>query len=119
MSNQGYAFETLALEYLLAQGLRFEARNVRCAWGELDLVMRDNEQDLLVLVEVKYRRHRAFGGAAASVTHAKQQKLQRTALWYLQSTGWLGSVRFDVVTLEGESPYQITWITNAFIQQDD
>lgn len=111
--KRGQQFETLACQYLQAAGLQLLATNVRCPFGELDLVMR--HQDCLVFVEVKYRKSTAYGSAATMVTASKQQKLRTTANWYLQQQQWRGPARFDVVSIEGDSaPWQFNWFRNAF-----
>ena len=58
--------EDLALARLSAAGLKLLKRNHRCKGGEIDLVMLDGTT--LVFVEVRFRRNRNFGGAAASAT---------------------------------------------------
>ena len=73
----GAHYEHRALDYLMQAGLRPLARNPSCRMGEIDLVLRDG--DVLVLVEVRARRDRCFGGAAASITLAKQRRLIRAA----------------------------------------
>ncbi len=109
----GQLAEQQALRYLRAQGLRWVTSNYRVRCGEIDLIMRDGS--VLVFVEVRQRASAAFGGAGASITWAKQQKLIKTAGWYLQSTGLTHQVesRFDVVTLDGVPP-KINWIQQAF-----
>ncbi|KTD18768.1 putative endonuclease distantly related to archaeal Holliday junction resolvase [Legionella lansingensis] len=109
----GIAAEKQAQAYLIAQGLQWVTSNYRCRWGEIDLIMRDGV--CLIFVEVRARSSIAFGGAAASVTHRKQQKLLKTASYYLLKHG-LGNkqaTRFDVLSLEGSGP-RINWIKNAF-----
>lgn len=104
--------ETTAMEYLQAQGLSLVARNVHCRWGELDLIMQD--QQALVFVEVKARTSERFGGGLGALTYGKQQKLRRAAQWYLaRQTNPNMACRFDVVTL-GLSDQSCTWIRNAF-----
>lgn len=111
-SDKGAYFETVALVYLQQQGLTLFARNVSCRFGELDLICQQQKQ--WVFVEVKYRQHNFFGGAAAAVTPQKQQKLRQTAAWFLQQQHSQAGCRFDVVAISGDSPYQIEWIKNAF-----
>lgn len=109
--RHGAAQEALALAHLEAAGLQLLARNVACRVGELDLIMQDG--DILVFVEVRARRSDRFGGAAASVTFAKQQRLVRTAQFFLK-TAWRGPMphcRFDVVAISGEG---IAWLRDAF-----
>lgn len=108
--STGQFYEQQALVFLEQQGLQLVQQNYSCRFGEIDLVMR--EQQTLVFVEVKFRRSNSFGGAAAAVTSAKQQKLTRTALYYLQSSGQQ-HCRFDVVAIT-EQPADLLWIKNAF-----
>jgi putative endonuclease len=84
--EQGQQAEQQAAEFLTQQGLTPLQRNYRCRSGEIDLIMRGREG--LVFVEVRFRRHMSFGGAAASVDRNKQQKLLRAAQHYLQQN-WI------------------------------
>lgn len=71
--------------------------------------------DTLVFVEVRTRNSTRFGGALASITAKKQEKLRRAALHYLQQHAPAANARFDVVALqEHESTADIEWIQNAF-----
>jgi putative endonuclease len=110
--RSGFAAEQVALDYLLSRGLRLVARNFRVRLGELDLVMADGDQ--LVFVEVRSRASTRFGGAAASVTPAKQRRVRRAAQAFLGTAlgarTWPAS-RFDVVAIEGT---RIDWIPGAF-----
>ena len=72
--------EELALELLTSNRLEPVHRYYRCRVGELNLVMRDSE--LLVFIEVRYRKHIRFGGAAESVEARKRLRLTRAALMY-------------------------------------
>lgn len=107
--QQGAAAEDRALAYLAAQGLTPVDRNFRCKAGELDLIMRSGET--LVFVEVRQRSGSGYGGAAASVTATKQQRLLRAAQFYLQRFRFPPPCRFDVVAIEGE---HIDWLRDAF-----
>jgi putative endonuclease len=84
--------------------------NFRCRFGEIDLIMHDGAT--LVFVEVRLRSNQKFGGAAASVTSAKQGRITRAAQIYLQQQSREMACRFDVVLLDGER--NIEWIKNAF-----
>ena len=110
--GQGEKFERRAEQFLLSQGLTLVARNYWCKLGEIDLIMYSGQT--LVFVEVRYRSHDYFGGAAASVTLSKQQKLRRAALCYLQAQGFNESqqpCRFDLIAFEGS---ELHWLENAF-----
>lgn len=110
--QQGAKREFQARRLLETAGLAFVAANVRYRLGEIDLIMRDRL--VWVFVEVRYRRSSRFGGAAASITRSKQQKLLRAAALWLHIRGQSFDTvdcRFDVVAITGE---QVEWLPNAF-----
>lgn len=111
--SKGFIAEQQAQAYLSSQGLTWVESNYRTRLGEIDLIMR--EGDVLVFVEVRQRASAAFGGAMASVTQSKKQKVMRTASYYLSVNNLHDkqAVRFDVVSLDGTPP-TMAWIKNAF-----
>ena len=112
---RGQAAEALAAAYLQAHGLGILARNVRFRGGEVDLIADDG--GCIVFVEVRLRQDSRFGGAAASITAAKQQRIRRAAAWWLQNEGrrWRGHrCRFDAVILDRLDAGQLTWLRAAF-----
>jgi putative endonuclease len=114
--NAGREAEAYALRHLQQHGLQLIAQNWLCKRGELDLVMLDG--DTVVFVEVRYRRHSAWGGALESVDFRKQEKLILAAQLFLQKeTRWADAAcRFDVVAVEGnaKSGSPLNWIKHAF-----
>lgn len=106
----GQSAEVRAEAFLKTHGLTFVARNWRCRFGEIDLVMQDGAT--LVFVEVRLRNRSDFGGAAASVTRVKQKKLLAAARQYLTTLKTLPPCRFDVIALTVNTPPE--WIKNAF-----
>lgn len=96
------------------RGYRLIRSNYRCRYGEIDLIMTNNEY--LVFVEVRYRRNSTFGGASASIDHKKQTKLRATAEHYLQRMRIDPDqpCRFDVVVLGPSVDTECEWIQNAF-----
>jgi putative endonuclease len=116
-SEIGQAAEDRALQHLQDQGLRLLARNYRVAQGpgaragEVDLIMRDPRDATLVFVEVRARRDARHGGAAASVSPAKQRRLIYAARHYLMHWPSPPPCRFDVVALDGDG---IQWLQAAF-----
>lgn len=112
-ATKGRAAESLACHYLRQQGLELIDQNFHSRHGEVDLIMQ--HRDSLVFVEVRYRKNLDFGGALASITPQKQQKLRKTALYYMQLKGREFNARFDVVAIDGnDENLQIEWIQNAF-----
>ena len=111
MKGDGLAAEHLAAEFLQQQGLRLLEKNYRSRFGEIDLILQ--ESNVIVFVEVRLRSNPDFGGAAASITTAKQARLVRTAQTYLQREQCHAGCRFDVVLLQGLKS-EPQWIKNAF-----
>lgn len=114
MSKQrliGKKAEDIACSYLQQNGLTLIQRNYQCRFGEIDLVMQDD--DILVFVEVRYRSSNNFGGGIESVDANKRRKLVFAANHYLQNTDGDQPTRFDVVALGPDQPPQ--WICNAFM----
>lgn len=114
----GYKTESLALDYLLENGLILRDRNFRSRFGELDLIMQDHES--IVFVEVRLRTKTEFGDGAASVDHRKQRKLCKTALNYLKLKRLNNHIcRFDVISVSRsiDDSVKIDWIKNAFDYQ--
>lgn len=110
MNPRGEQAETLAADFLRGQGLRITARNYRSRYGEIDLIA--GEGATVVFVEVRSRANDTYGGAAASITPAKREKLLKTARHYLSGITPLPPCRFDAVLITGEPPH-IEWIRNA------
>lgn len=107
----GNAAEQIAATFLQNNGLILVARNFRCPYGEIDLVMQDGKT--LVFIEVRLRRNNNFGGAAMSINQSKQQKLIRTAERYLQMHGE-AACRFDAILMQSTDINTVKWIQNAF-----
>ncbi|WP_342115541.1 YraN family protein [Pseudoduganella sp. OTU4001] len=112
LQDIGQAGEERALAYLQQQGLKLVERNFLCKVGELDLIMRDGAY--LVFVEVRERNNPRFGGAAASISPAKQRRIVRAAQFYLLRCKPLPPCRIDIVAIDGE---RINWLRNAIIDQ--
>ena len=107
----GSQAEALVADYLEARGLRLIARNYNCRLGEIDLILADGPT--LVFAEVRLRRSRDFGGAAASITAAKRQRILLAARHYLMGKAEQ-PCRFDVLLLDALDPNRIEWIKDAF-----
>lgn len=112
----GAAAEARALRHLQAQGLVLVRRNYRVArgpharGGEVDLIMHAPD-GTLVFVEVRARRDRLHGGAAASVLHGKQRRVVYAAQHFLLGLAALPPCRFDVVAIDGDT---LQWLPAAF-----
>lgn len=117
--RRGNEAESAACAHLRRAGLEQVAANANFRCGELDLVMLERLPggDILVFVEVRYRRHRGFGGGAASVDAGKRRRLVRAAAQFLAMHPRLSRLpcRFDVVEAGGDAGAQeLRWIRDAF-----
>lgn len=112
----GALAEDRALSHLARRGLRLLHRNYRIAAGpgrragEIDLILREPD-GTLVFVEVRSRGSRSHGGAAASVTPAKQRRLVFAAQCYLARWPVPPPCRFDVIAIDGDA---VSWLRGAF-----
>ncbi len=115
MRTTGHTFEQRALTELERAGLKLLTRNYATRFGELDLVML--ERNIVVFVEVRYRRQAAQGDAAASITASKKEKLIKTASnWLAAHPSRAGAeCRFDVITYDGPPENACcNWLRGAF-----
>jgi putative endonuclease len=114
--GRGDEGETLALAHLVRQGMTLVRRNYRVArgprarGGEVDLILRERD-GTLVFVEVRVRQDAGFGGAAGSVTPAKQRRIVLAAQHFLLAYASPPRCRFDVVAIEGT---RLEWLKAAF-----
>jgi putative endonuclease len=89
--------EVLAVDHLRAKGYAIMACNYRCRFGEIDIVARDKKY--LAFVEVKLRKTAAHGEAKEFVDARKQEKLKKTAMFYLEENETKLQPRFDVIEI--------------------
>lgn len=108
--------EELAERALLAKGYTLLQRNYRLRGGEIDLVLRAPDSTV-VFVEVRQRRGSAYGGAAGSISLAKQRRVRRAAGHYLATVLRSSDlpVRFDAVLVTGDGPRaKLVHVEDAF-----
>ena len=110
-SSAGIDAESLAARWLEARGLELVGRNHHSRFGEIDLIMNDGAT--LVFVEVRLRRSRAFGGAAASIDYRKQRKLLLAARHYLGRLRHEPRCRFDAILLDAIHPDRVEWLRDV------
>jgi putative endonuclease len=112
----GTRSEQAAERYVKSLGFRIIARNYSCSHGELDIVAVDGE--CLVFIEVRSTERDDVSRPAASVDVAKQRRLTKLALHYLQHHQLLGRpVRFDVLALSwppNQTAPHVDHYANAF-----
>jgi len=86
--------EQAAVTYLEGCGFRILDRNWRCADGEIDIVA--VERHTFVVCEVKTRSGTRYGTPLEAVGRAKQRRLRRLAVRWLNAHG----VRFDQIRID-------------------
>ena len=85
--------ETAACHFLEDRGVNVLKRNYHCRAGEIDIIAKDGET--IVFCEVKTRISKEYGTPAEFVDVRKQEKIIKTALYYLGRDDI--DMRFDVI----------------------
>jgi putative endonuclease len=113
----GALAEYLTCITLEAAGMHILERNYHSRFGEIDLIVLDD--DTISFVEVKARRSTRYGSAAEAVTPRKQQRIQKTALEWLrhkpEDIPFSEKIRFDVAAIQVQGHHvKCALITSAF-----
>ncbi|MBF0523069.1 MAG: YraN family protein [Candidatus Omnitrophica bacterium] len=108
--------EDAAEAALKRDGYKILAKNFRCPFGEVDIIARDKKA--ICFIEVKARRSDHCGSPAEAVSRAKQEKIIKTAFFYLNKYKLDNyEVRFDVVSVRLKAAgifQEVEIIKNAF-----
>lgn len=114
----GQDIEKKCSDFLQTQKIKVISHNFYSKLGEIDLI--GIEADTLIFFEIRYRQNKGYGTALESVTFSKQQRIYKTALYFLMKNPQFArfTYRFDII---GASSYngdikQLTfdWQKNAF-----
>lgn len=92
--------EEVAARFLEERGYRILARNLRTAYGEIDLIV--EKEGMTVFVEVKARTGEGFGRPEEAITPSKRSHLINAiqAYWQAQPEGQSGW-QVDVIAVQG------------------
>lgn len=109
---KGAAGELLAARYLRKKGYTLLAANYRTRFGEIDIIATNRKY--IAFVEVKQRDSAAIYAPQEAVTPAKQQRIIRTAMLYLQSHETSLQPRFDVIAIvtDPNNPLKVLSLTH-------
>ena len=108
--NQG---EDLAVAHLQKQGYTILARNFYYQKAEIDIIAK--KEDMLVVVEVKWRKSDVHGAPHEFVTPKKRKLMARAAEYYIQKFDWQGETRFDIISIVGTAQHHtLEHIESAF-----
>lgn len=107
----GRHYENIAVSYLENNGYEILEKNYLKDIGEIDIIAR--QEEVIVAVEVKYRKNARFGIPANAVDKYKQNKISKTFLLYLVENNLYQkyTCRFDVISITNN---EILHIENAF-----
>lgn len=111
----GAYYEERVIRYLESKDIEILEHNYRNRYGEIDIIGLD--KDVLVFIEVKYRRTRLTGTPDEAVDWKKQKQICKISRWYLakNSSYFRRSIRYDVIAVYGEKDCErVKWIKNAF-----
>lgn len=110
IGNQG---EDLAVAYLQKHGYTILARNFYFQKAEIDIIAK--KEDMLVVVEVKWRKSDLHGAPYQFVTPKKRKLMARAAKYYIQKFEWPGETRFDIISIVGTAQnHTLEHIESAF-----
>ena len=107
--------EAQVANYLRKNRYRLVAHSHHCRFGEIDLIAMDGKT--LCFVEVKTRSNLSMGLPREYVNAAKQERIRKTALFYLSEKELDCPMRFDVAEVyqSGSGALErIEYIKNAF-----
>ena len=109
--------EAQAAAYLRKKGYQLLAHSYHCRFGEIDLIAQ--KKKILCFVEVKTRSNVSMGLPRDYVTASKQEKLRKTAAFYLAEKDLDLPVRFDVAEVYTDRNHtpesvRIEYIADAF-----
>lgn len=119
--------EQQAIEQLKASGFEIIQQNYHSRFGEIDIIALREEE--MVFVEVKARAKTERGTAIEVVTLAKQRKMIKTVLYFLEQNPQFHNLyfRFDLICFDFHQrfaksvqhdfckyTYDRQWIENAF-----
>ena len=101
--------------FLAERNVQIIDTNFHSRFGEIDVVALDHE--VLVFVEVRFRRASRFGSAVSSVTPKKQHKIIQTAHTFRSDHPAYchRTCRFDIIGIDTHRQHtQVRWLKAAF-----
>ena len=112
----GQGAENMACEYLIKQGYKILEQNWRFKHLEIDIIA--EKDNLLVVVEVKYRQSVSFGEPEVFVNKQKQKFLIEAINQYIRQKDIDREVRFDIIAISKLSDtLYLNHIEDAFYAQ--
>jgi ribonuclease HII len=102
VETAGRKAEAAAAQYLIDQGHEILAQNWRTKLCEIDIVSQKDQ--VVYLVEVKYRKKQAQGDGLQAITPKKLRQMTFAARMWQHWHGFTGDMQLGVVSMSGEPP---------------
>ncbi|MEI8085715.1 MAG: YraN family protein [Paludibacter sp.] len=113
-NDLGNLGEERAQEYLRSKGYKILQTNWRCGKLELDIIAEND--DWLVIVEVKTRSTETFEHPEEAINMKKIRNMVNATHNYITQTDWNGNTRFDVISvIPHGNEFYIDHIEDAFL----
>ncbi|HET8859038.1 YraN family protein [Marivirga sp.] len=104
--------EDLATKILESKGFEILERNYRFKRSEIDLIAL--HANVLIFIEVKALHSFNHGFPEERVNQAKIYKLMEAAENYIYAINWQKDIRFDILSINLNSPQDYLHIEDAF-----
>jgi len=108
--EKGITGEEKAVKFLIKNGYKIKERNWRFKKGEIDIIAFD-KKGVLCFIEVRSKKENSLVLPEETITITKQRHILKVAKAYLLKLEKSVDVRFDVVSVSGNS---INLIKDAF-----
>lgn len=104
--------EDIGCKYLLKNKYSILERNYHSRFGEIDIIAR-SFNNILVFIEVKARTSNKYGQGYEAVDYNKQQKIIKTAYFYLNNNKIQNdNFRIDVLSIDLDFRQRVGKITH-------
>ncbi len=108
--EKGKRGEEIVERYLIENGFKILAKNYRAGKNEIDLIAKLD--DVIVFVEVKYRKSEHYGRGFDSINLKKIKSISRVARVFMLKNKYTNcNIRFDVASIDGG---ELVYYKNAF-----
>ena len=111
--NFGKEGENAAAAYLQQNGYQVLHKNYRYKRAEIDIIAQ--KEQVLVFAEVKTRSTHRHGYPEEAVSARKEALFLDAAADYIEKTGWLYDIRFDILAVTpAASGFNVYHVEDAF-----
>lgn len=118
-NETGKKGEEIAVQFLMDKGYPILETNWRFKRAEVDIITKDEAENIIIFVEVKTRTSDFFGTPDSFVTEKKERLLVDLAQAYCEAINHDWEIRFDIISvlIQGNE-MKIEHIEDAFFPND-